>query len=152
MTALQFLDSIVAPTISEAEQEPPSRRRVFLACVAAFHALDYFEQDKKACAALCKQTRLNCPDFKLVERVANAFKHKVSLYEPLRVESVVERPPFRCGNGQCGVSRLGDIAGGVEVWGEDSPDILPALKRVLMYLRGKASDCPGHPDVTRNGG
>ena len=36
-----FLDEMVEPTITEFETQPTSVRRMFLACVAAFHAIDH---------------------------------------------------------------------------------------------------------------
>jgi hypothetical protein len=41
MDALEYLDAIVASTITEFEREPTCRRRAFLACVVTFHTIDY---------------------------------------------------------------------------------------------------------------
>lgn len=74
MDALEYLDTIVEPTIAEFEPKPWDRRRALIACLITFHTVDYFglAGDKS-----CKQLRSECPEFETVERVANAFKHTV---------------------------------------------------------------------------
>jgi hypothetical protein len=44
---LRYLDEMVEPTIKDFEEHPTSVRHGFLACVAAFHAIDYLAYPKK---------------------------------------------------------------------------------------------------------
>jgi hypothetical protein len=81
-----------------------------------------------------------------VDRVAHAFKHvksdgdsKSSLKQnrSLHVASVFERPPALAGVMQCGLSRLGDLQGGVEIWEEDGSNLVSVVTKAAEFLRSK---------------
>lgn len=140
-TALRYLKEIVDPTISELEADPTSVRRAFLACVATFHTIDYL-LDKTQNSR--EKFRNDSLAFATVDRVAHAFKHSKAGNEnsannqPLKSSAVIARPPARCGQMICGLSKLGDGTGGVTIAGEIGNDILQALKSAADFLRRKA--------------
>ena len=136
MDAKQYADEIVDPTIAEFENEPRSRRRAFLACVATFHLIDYVGKQR------LKDFRRECRAFVAVERYAHALKHtktghRNSPVQPLTAGQVYERPPAICGQMECGLSLVGDATGGVSVAGEDVPDLLYDVKKAAAFLRSK---------------
>src|SRR5271166_6613073 len=94
MDAKQFADEIVDPTIADFENDPRSRRRAFLACVATFHLMDYIPKSSR------QKYQRECPAFAAVDRYAHAFKHK-STGGPrsLKAGQVIERPPAFWGHG-----------------------------------------------------
>ncbi|MCA6114646.1 hypothetical protein J6524_06895 [Bradyrhizobium sp. WSM 1738] len=138
--ASAYLSEIVAPTIAEFRDDPSSRRRAFLACVATFHCIDYMAHRSQN---LRDQFRKESKDFALVDRVAHAFKHARSgnpnspRNQPLHASLVFERPPARAGVAQSGLSRVGDSRGGVEIWSEAESDVLRAVTKAAEFLRGK---------------
>src|SRR5271156_388311 len=69
-----YLEVIVEPTFEEFKRNPGSVRHAFLACVAIYHAVDRAAYPEKP-GNLLKEWRKQSPDFKLVEIVANHFKH-----------------------------------------------------------------------------
>ncbi|MGY3618404.1 hypothetical protein [Bradyrhizobium sp. USDA 10063] len=132
-----YMREIVDPTIADFHAHPTSRRHAFLACVATYHCIDYI---KRPPGNLRKQFRDECPDFGTVDRVAHAFKHTVTDgQKPLKVTSVFERPPAGAGVAQCGLSRVGDSIGGVEVWNESESDLIGAVTKAAEFLRGEIS-------------
>ena len=54
---------------------------------------------------------------------------------PLRVGSIISRPPGRAGQLRAGLSRAGDRVGGVTVAGETEIDILRTVKKAVEFLR-----------------
>ena len=144
MDAIEYLNTIVEPTIEELAREPADKRRAFLACVVTYHTVDYLaSQEKKSKGNLANCFAKENPDFALVDRVAHAFKHVRSgdkdskIKPPLEGASVISRPPARAGAMVCGLSRLGDTTGGVMVWGENGPDLLRAVRRAATFLRDR---------------
>jgi hypothetical protein len=133
---------IVDPTIADFRDHPASRRHAFLACAVTFHCIDYIAQVDKS-QNLRQGFRKENSDFATVDRVAHAFKHvesgnsKSSENQPLHVTSVFARPPALAGVMQCGLSRLGDLQGGVEIWKEDGSNLLSAVTKAAEFLRGK---------------
>jgi hypothetical protein len=71
--ALAFLDDIVDPTIIDFEKHPASRRHAFLACVAAFHCVDYLNLRAGHKNNLRNQFRKENADFAVIERVAQGI-------------------------------------------------------------------------------
>jgi hypothetical protein len=84
MNALkQYLDLIVEPTVDEFRKNPTSLRHAYLACVAAYHAVDrvsYPEHPQE----VTKEWRQKCDAFALVELVALDFKHVKSSKHKLK--------------------------------------------------------------------
>ena len=73
---IRYLDEIVDPTINDFAQSPASVRHAFLACVVTFHTIDYLASARTmAKGNLLKVLRKECPKFKVVEDIANRFKH-----------------------------------------------------------------------------
>jgi hypothetical protein len=70
----RYLELIVDPTFEEFKKNPTSVRQAFLACVAIYHASDRAAYPAKP-GNLLKEWRKNSQEFKLVEIVANHFKH-----------------------------------------------------------------------------
>ena len=75
---LRYLDQMVEPTIVDFEQNPTSMRHAFLACVAAFHAIDCLAYPKKRSATLRQKFRKDSAEFATVDDVAHSFKHVVT--------------------------------------------------------------------------
>jgi hypothetical protein len=82
---VRYLTEIVDPTVKDFEANPGSVRHAFLACVAAFHAIDYLafdretETTRKGRVTRLRQTYgARSPDFKIVDEVAHAFKHAIA--------------------------------------------------------------------------
>ncbi len=111
MDALRYLTDIIEPTIKEYAADRTSLRRGFMTCVATFRIVDYLEPGQ------ARAMRRDCPGFKVVDRVAHAFKHAATGHRnseiaPLRVDDVVSRPPAFVGQFRVGLSWIGDSAGG----------------------------------------
>lgn len=149
MDAISYMNEIVKPTIRDFESNPTSRRHAFLTCVAVFHFIDYLDLLESS-QNLRGQFRRQNANFAIVDRVAHAFKHVQSGNalamdnQPLAVRSVFERPPAMAGVMQCGLSRCGDEVGGVEIWGENGPDLLHVVKRAAEFLRSKLQTDEDH--------
>jgi len=142
MDAAVYMAEMVEPTIEEFARNSASRRHAFIACLVTFHCVDYLAHPRNA-RNVREQFRKESADFAVVDRVAHAFKHVESGDErspdnpPLMARAVFGRPPGRCGVGQAGISRVADPDGGVEIWGENTPDLLYVVKKAAEYLRGK---------------
>ena len=139
MDAQHYLSTIVAPTIAEYATERTSVRRAFLACVAAFHMIDYLAESKRP-ATVRSQVRSECPSFILIDRVANAFKHKSTgskggPIKPLKPDWVQPRPPAIFGQMVFGVSLFGDGVGGLTISGSAGADLYSELRNVLAYFQ-----------------
>ncbi len=84
MNALKrYLALIVEPTVEEFRRNPTSIRHAYLACVAAYHAVDrvtYPEHPEN----VTKEWREKCQEFALVELVALDFKHVKSRKHKLK--------------------------------------------------------------------
>ena len=130
--AQTYLEGIVVPTIEDFEKEPASVRRAFLACVALFHTIDYLAAEGRSSNRqnLRSQLRKESADFLIVDRVAHAFKHMKSGHErsdinrPLHAWEIFSRPPAFAGVMVAGLSYVGDLTGGVEIWNENGTDLL----------------------------
>ena len=135
---LRYLDEIVDPTIKDFEEHPTSVRHGFLACVAAFHAIDYLAFPKKRSSHLRQRFRQQSPDFHMVDSVAHAFKHVVAgdrARPDLMAHQVIPRPPSFSGLMVAGLSSVGDTHGGVTLAHDTSIELLGVLKRAVMFLR-----------------
>jgi hypothetical protein len=71
---MRYLDEIVDPTIKDFESNPTSVRHAFLACVVAFHAIDYLAYPRKS-RGLRQKFGKESPEFSVIDHVAHAFKH-----------------------------------------------------------------------------
>jgi hypothetical protein len=134
---LQYIDEMVEPAIKLFEEQPTSRLFGFLACVAAFHAVDYLAWPRKRSSQLRKELGKQSADFRIVDQVAHAFKHVVSgnrATPDLRMGDVIPRPPSFCGVMVVGLSRIGDKRGGVTLYNDHSVDLLTTLKRTVAFL------------------
>lgn len=72
----QYLDIIVEPTFRDFERNPKSIRHAYLACVAAYHAIDRASYPKKP-GNLRKEWGKTL-EFAIVDMVAHRFKHMIS--------------------------------------------------------------------------
>jgi predicted nucleotidyltransferase len=135
MNARNYLYQIVAPTIADYAQNVRSVRHAFLACVATFHTIDYFAKGREK-NSLRTHMRKECTSFRLIDRIAHAFKHTESS-DNLKVQDVVERPPAFWGTATWNLSRWGDAFGGVTLAKKPDIDLLDELNVVLTYLRSR---------------
>ena len=140
MDARSYIFDIVVPTLADYERDKTSVRHGFLACVAAFHAVDYLSTDEVSSSSLRQKLRRECPSFVLIDRVAHAFKHAEtghpnSTVQPLRSDEVISRPPAAWGVGVWGLSRWGDPFGGVTLASDVNADLLRELNLVLAHLK-----------------
>jgi hypothetical protein len=69
----RYKKDFIVPTIEDFEKDPTSVRLAFLACVAAFHGVDYLAWPDKP-STLRQKLRKNAL-FNTVDEVAHAFKH-----------------------------------------------------------------------------
>jgi hypothetical protein len=76
----RYLEVIVEPTFSEFTRNRTSVRHAFLSCVVVYHAVDRASYPEKP-GNLLREWRKKSRDFKLVEIVANHFKHVKSSEE-----------------------------------------------------------------------
>jgi hypothetical protein len=132
-----YLDEMVERTIKDFETEPTSVRRAFLACVVVFHGVDYLAFPDNS-TGLRQKFRKDSQAFAIVEEVAHAFKHVITgkPSDPrLAASEVIPRPAGRCGEGQCGLSSVGDGIGGVTLIRDPTVDILDMVKRAEKFLR-----------------
>jgi hypothetical protein len=140
MDANRFITEIVEPTISDFEANPASVRHAFLACVATFHSIDYLTHPKKP-AGRRKLFQEKSPEFAMVDRIANAFKHvqsghdKSAHLQPLKAGDVIERPPAKWGKAVWDLSRWDDAIGGVTIKNEHGRDLLEIVKRAAEFVR-----------------
>lgn len=76
----EYLAQIVDPTFKDFERNPGSVRHAYLACVAAYHAVDRmaFPNDP---GNLAEEWRKQSFEFRLVDIVAHHFKHVVAKAE-----------------------------------------------------------------------
>lgn len=110
-----YIERFVEPTIRDFEANPTSVRHAFLACVVTFHAIDYLAHPRASSGARQK-ARNRSPDFKLVDLIADAFKHAYTGRRDapdLSQRDVISRPAARYGEAVWDLSRWGDDAGGV---------------------------------------
>jgi hypothetical protein len=140
MDAKDYMDQIVDPTIADFEANPTSRHCAFLACVAAFHTVDYIAQPGPS--KNMRQTFRNNTDFAAVDRVAHAFKHVETSGSPravppqMKADDAIERPPALWVVGVYDVSRYDDATGGVQAPTAITPDdLLVVVMRAAAFLR-----------------
>jgi hypothetical protein len=136
---VRYLSEIVEPTIADFEQNPTSVRHAFLACVAAFHSIDYLAYPAKP-QRLRQLFRRQSMDFVLVDYVAHAFKHVASgnpSGKRLVSAEVISRPAAIWGSAVWDLSRWDDATGGVTLDNDRSVDLLTAIKRTVDFLRKK---------------
>jgi hypothetical protein len=117
MTPADYMNEIVIPTLREFRHERRSRRRAYLACIAAFHLKDHL---KKAGETGIEATmRRSCGvAFDVVRGVCNATKHVEtdgSHVIAFRAGDDTDRPPGVWGEAVWDVSRWDDPVGGREV-------------------------------------
>ena len=136
---LRYLDDIVVPTIKEFEDHPTSVRHAFLACVAAFHAIDYLTYPRKRSSAIRDKFRKESAAFSIVDDVAHAFKHVVTgpRNNPnLRANEIIPRPPaYWDVSGAWDLSRWDDPVGGVTLDADRRVDLLDALNKTVEFWR-----------------
>jgi hypothetical protein len=94
---VRYLKGVVEPTVEEFRRNPSSVRHGFLACVAAFHAIDYLAYPQPS-RGLRQRYRRASPEFALVDEIAHAFKHVESSLNGLKANEVVSRPPGLLGS------------------------------------------------------
>lgn len=146
--ATWFLQDILVPVLTEFRDEPRSMRRALLACISMFHFLDYLEAEQEGGLLHFRAQMIpsvgaylqgRYKQFEVLAAVANAAKHKYRSRgeKPFFfIGWTYERPPARAGVMQCGVSRVGDKIGGVEVeYDGDKYDIAFLLRECLRLLR-----------------
>jgi hypothetical protein len=117
MAPADFMAEIVLPTVLEFREEPRSRRRAYLACIATFHVKDHLAEagERDVETAMRDETGIA---FDVVRDVCNGAKHREATRRP-RVGFLVgadsDRPPAIGGVAESGVSRGGDAEGGREI-------------------------------------
>jgi hypothetical protein len=129
---LRYLDEMGEPTIKDFEEHPTSVRHGFLACVAAFHAIDYLAYPKKRPSDLRQRFRRQSPDFRIVDIVAHAFKHVAAgdrAKPDLTAHQVIPRPP------SCDPAR-GLAVPALHLW---------HLDEMVVSIAGRRSEARAHP-------
>ena len=78
----EYLEQIVDPTFEEMSRHPGSERRMYLTCVAVYHAVDRMAPPGKS-GNVAEEWRRASRDFHLVDIIAHHFKHvKADQEEP----------------------------------------------------------------------
>ena len=135
MSPQEYPQLAVQPIVAEFEQDQASVRRAFLACVAAYHMIEYM--DRKDLQRHRQRFRKESAAFAWIDRVAHAFKHVgCDGLQRLEASSVYARPPAMAGAFICGLSMLGDTTGAVLIDGE-TDDRLVLLVREAVEFPGK---------------
>lgn len=150
MTPQNYTNEIVLPTIEELGQHRWNRRKAYLACIVTFHLRDHVSKALGEPAGAISNRMKSSRAFRIVEAMALAVKHVVPQNERprktgLRAGDGFVRPPAMAGVMMCGVSRLGDIHGGVEIHVRDGPDkgVYDAYELVDCLLREFIAAYPG---------
>lgn len=73
----QYIEYIAEPTFRDFEHNPGSMRHAYLACVAAYHAIDRAAHPKSP-GTLKKKWRSQSFEFIIVDMIAHKFKHVIS--------------------------------------------------------------------------
>lgn len=117
MTPADFMTEIVVPTVREFRDERRSRRRAYLACIAAFHVKDHLK--KAGEKGIEEAMRVECGSaFDAVRGICNGTKHvqtDASHAVSFKAGEDWDRPPARLGEMVLGLSQLGDPHGGREI-------------------------------------
>lgn len=136
MTAREFADEIVAPTIREFMQTP-DRRRGYLACIVSYHLGDYLGPSARSDA----KAELGLP-FIAFDRMCNAAKHREATYgraAPMASGSDTVRPVSGLGISDWGDLRLDD-RGGIHI--EHNGRQYDMLDLCLIVVRHYAARYP----------
>lgn len=133
MDAVHYLKEIVEPTIADYLADPTSLRKALIACIVTYHSIEYF-------GAVQRRTewRRKCTEFAIVDDIAHAAKHGSTSTKPGRgtsVDDVIARPPARCGVFRLGLSRPGDLTGGITTRKNVNMDLRRVLPATVNFLR-----------------
>lgn len=135
ISAAEYIDEIVEPTLRDLELNPTSVRHAFLAAVTVYHTIDYMDVRNKR-QRFRGQSRAFC----IVDRVAHAFKHVRAGHQndrnnhPLEYGDVIPRPPAAWGVMVLGLSRIGDTTGGVTISEDLHIDLLATFREAVRFL------------------
>lgn len=79
MNALDYLLTIVEPTINELERDPSNLRKDLVACIVTNYAADYIAKDRneKERWKIVADINLTAPHFAWIADIANLTKHVV---------------------------------------------------------------------------
>jgi hypothetical protein len=134
----RYVIDFVNPTIEDFEKNPTSVRRAFLACVVAFHGVDYLawpdEPDK-----LRSHLRRD-DDFRIVDDVCHAFKHVATSRRPnkgLKASDVVSCPSGAFENASFDGSYFDAETGRVTLTHRGGIDLLEAVKAAVQFMIGE---------------
>jgi hypothetical protein len=136
----QYLDSIVEPTFKDFERNPSSVRHAYLACVAAYHAVDRAAHPSHP-GNLKKKWRDESFEFVIVDMVAHHFKHVIS---------DDEKAPTPSGNIPLSTLVFGDgtlnsAPLNAEMFNEggiDLHNLYFVIREAIKFLRQKAASKP----------
>jgi hypothetical protein len=147
---IRYFDDFVCPTIKDFAKKPASVRHAFLACVVTFHTVDYLAHPRTKGvkrALQLQQYAHKCPDFKIVDDVANAFKHVVrgSREGDLKAGQVESEPAphhadltfFGGADPNEPPLRLDRPRGRVVLATDPNVDVLDTVMRAATFLRSK---------------
>ena len=135
----RYLEEIVVPTVKDFDEHPTSVRHAFLACVAAFHAVDYMAHPRKS-RTLRQRWGNQSEAFRRVDEVAHAFKHVVTRRRDnsaLNARAIISRPPAIAGVMECRLSMLGDTTGAVTLQEDTTIDLLAVVREAVSFLRAQ---------------
>jgi hypothetical protein len=141
MNALQqYIDIIVEPTFKDFERNPRSLRHAYLACVAAYHAIDRAAYPK-APGNLKKMWRKESLEFLIVDMVAHKFKHVISDDEKAPIpKGYIPLSNLVFGHGTLNSAPLNTIApneGGIDLY-----HLHFVTRDAITFLREKAASMP----------
>ena len=133
----RYLNEIVDPVVADFGRNRTSVRHAFVACVVTFHSVDYLTFPRKS-RIKREEFGAASADFALVDDVAHAFKHVVSgnpKKRQLKSFDVRARPPAVAGVMVAGLSRVGDVVGGVGLVDDPTIDLFEIVTRAVAFLR-----------------
>jgi hypothetical protein len=131
----RYVIDFVDPTIDDFAKNPTSVRHAFLACVAAFHGVDYLAWPDDP-GKLRSHLRRD-EDFRIVDDVAHAFKHVATSRRPnkgLRPSDVVSRPSGAFDGATFDGSHFDAETGRVTLTNSGGINLLEAVKAAVQFM------------------
>jgi hypothetical protein len=133
---VRYVEEFVNPAIEDFAQHPDSVRHGFMACVAAFHGVDYLAWPEDA-ATLRSELRKKNEHFKTIDDVAHAFKHVATSKRPnkgLKASEVVAVPAGIFDHAVFDQSAFDAAEGKVTIDKDREINLLNAVRKAVEYL------------------
>ena len=135
-----YLKKFVDPTYGDFKRSPRSERLAFLACVAAYHAIDRAAYPRSA-GNLRKKWAKECPQFVVVDMVAHHFKHVGSDFEKApRKKDTIPLAGLVFGHGTYNTAAYNTVA--YNQSGMELRNLSFVIGEVIKFLHKTAAELP----------